>query len=127
MEKAVLGGEILLTLVRARWVMARLDLRSGLGTLRRTQVATTSLPPEDAMAVSLRLGYAVWRTLSAVPLDATCLARSLALSAILARRGIDSQLVIGVKTDAGFAAHAWVERDGWPLLPHDGYERLHAL
>ena len=44
---------------------------------------------------------------------ATCLERSLALWWLLARRGIATQLRIGVrKTGAKFEAHAWVERDG---------------
>jgi hypothetical protein len=36
---------------------------------------------------------------------------------MLARRGIDSVLVIGVKMQPSFSAHAWVESGGRPLLP----------
>jgi Transglutaminase-like superfamily len=44
---------------------------------------------------------------------ATCLERSLVLWWLLARRGIASQLRIGVrKTGDKFEAHAWVEYDG---------------
>jgi len=50
------------------------------------------------------------------PLDCTCLHRSLVLCWLLARRGVASQLRIGVRQDEnGFAAHAWVEVDGIPL------------
>jgi hypothetical protein len=43
----------------------------------------------------------------------TCLERSLVLWWLLARRGVRSQLRIGVrKTGDNFEAHAWVERDG---------------
>jgi hypothetical protein len=45
----------------------------------------------------------------------TCLARSLALVWLLRRRGIAAELRIGVNTDDGFLAHAWVERDGAAL------------
>jgi hypothetical protein len=38
------------------------------------------------------------------------------LTRILASRGIETKLVIGVRADAGFAAHAWVELDGVALL-----------
>jgi len=44
---------------------------------------------------------------------ATCLERSLALWWLLARRGVASQLRIGVrKTGEKFEAHAWVEHGG---------------
>ncbi len=49
----------------------------------------------------------------------TCLPRSLALQRMLARRGIASELRIGVRKESngagGIAAHAWVEVDGVPL------------
>ena len=44
------------------------------------------------------------------PYDATCLRRSLVLWWLLRRRGIDSRLRIGARTDGdNFSAHAWVE------------------
>jgi hypothetical protein len=47
------------------------------------------------------------------PIPSTCLERSLALWWLLGRKGIATQLRIGVRKDAGkFAAHAWVERLG---------------
>jgi hypothetical protein len=42
--------------------------------------------------------------------------QSLVLSGLLARRGIDSRLVLAVRPGESFAAHAWVEYDGQPLL-----------
>jgi hypothetical protein len=45
--------------------------------------------------------------------------RALVLTALLARRGIDSSLVIAVQTEP-FGGHAWVERQGVPLLPAAG-------
>lgn len=45
-----------------------------------------------------------------------CLPRSLVLWRMLARRGIPSELCIGVRHDErGFRAHAWVEHAGRPL------------
>lgn len=46
-----------------------------------------------------------------VPLPPNCLLDSLALLAILARRGIGCELVFGVKLDP-FAAHCWLEANG---------------
>lgn len=46
----------------------------------------------------------------------TCLLKSLALYLRLRRRGIDTQLRIGVSKDGEiFSAHAWLERDGVPI------------
>jgi len=47
------------------------------------------------------------------PLAGTCLSRSLTLWWLLRRRGIRTDLRIGVRKEAGrFEAHAWVEREG---------------
>jgi hypothetical protein len=55
--------------------------------------------------------------------------QALVLSALLARRGIGSELVIGVRPGPSFAAHAWVELEG-RILPAGtdvDYRRLAAL
>jgi hypothetical protein len=45
------------------------------------------------------------------------------LSALLSARGISSTLVIGANSEPDFVAHAWVEHEGWPLLPPRGFEQ----
>ena len=50
----------------------------------------------------------------------TCLARSLALTRMLRARGVAAETKIGVKTDDGFHAHAWVEVAGVPITPAAG-------
>jgi hypothetical protein len=51
-----------------------------------------------------------------VPLGSACLAQSLTLSTLLARQGIDSEVVIAVRPGgAPLDAHAWVEHRGEPL------------
>jgi len=46
----------------------------------------------------------------------TCLPRSLALQALLRRQGIEADLRIGVRREAGeLRAHAWIEQAGSPL------------
>src|SRR4051794_10146481 len=49
---------------------------------------------------------------------ATCLTRSLSMHAMLGRRGIATQLRIGVAKDANgqLLAHAWLERHGAKLV-----------
>ena len=75
------------------------------------------------------LGRAVWRLLSVLPADVKCLSQALVLDSMLSRRRIDSLVVIGVDGGERFAAHAWVEHRGRPVLPDGGdrYERLVEL
>jgi transglutaminase superfamily protein len=123
--KVALGLEILAAYGRVRWLLWRGDLVTTLKRLRAEGGAATKALPVDELD-GRRLGNAVGRTLRVLPTDARCLMRSLVLSSLLARRGIDSSLVIGVRSDPSFAAHAWVEHDGEALLP-DGEEHYLRL
>ena len=69
------------------------------------------------------------RTLRWMPGDTRCLARSLVLTRLLARRGIPAKLVIGARAEPDFLAHAWVECEGEAVLsPGDGsFSRLVEL
>ena len=86
-------------------------------------------PADGALVEAHRLGRAVGRTLRLLPGDTRCLARSLVLTRLLARRGIPAKLVIGARADPDFLAHAWVECAGHAVLPAgDGsYGRLVEL
>ena len=123
-RKAQLAGEVLTAYGKVRWWLPRHQLDDVVARLR--QVASAHPPgsgdvalvdPESAQLSGLRLGRAVSRTLRLLPTDSRCLVRSLVLTALLARRGLSSSLVIGVRSDPEFAAHAWVEHAGRPLLP----------
>jgi hypothetical protein len=58
------------------------------------------------------------------PRRAMCLEQSLALFALLRRRGIDAEIRFGIQT-LPFSAHAWVEVDGAPVNEkHDQIEQL---
>jgi hypothetical protein len=62
--------------------------------------------------------YAYWLTVAArwQPVQALCLAQSLALHTWLRGEGVPTDLRIGVsKADAQLAAHAWVELNGVPI------------
>ena len=75
-----------------------------------------------------RLGKVVGRTLGVLPTDSRCLIRSLVLVRILARRSVPSTLVIGVRKNSKFEAHAWVEHEGKAILPSgEDYTRLTEL
>jgi hypothetical protein len=123
-----LAVEILMTYARVRWVMRRRGLRGTLDALRggAARAEGDSAVP---VATGRRLGRAVGRTLRPLPADTRCLMQSLVLTALLARRGIDSRLVIAVSPGERFAAHAWIEHDGAPLLPAEAptFEQLVTL
>jgi len=127
-EKAVLGVEIVRAYSRARWLLWRSDLPTTLTVLR----ADAGVPVADqveAGRTGVRLGTAVGKTLRHLPFDSRCLMRSLVLTRLLARRGIETSFVIAVKPDSEFVAHAWVERNGVPLLEpaEDEFARIVEL
>jgi hypothetical protein len=111
--KLRLGGEILATYVRVRWAMRREELHRLVGRLRTPADAAEPFPRERRE----QLAGAVMGLLAMLPTDSRCLVRSLVYLAMLDRRGVQSTLVIGVRTDPEFAAHAWVECENEPLLP----------
>ena len=121
-RKARLGGEILAVYARIRRTMRKEDLSSLVSTLRKPRSDAEPVP----LTVRFQLAGAVQRVLSVLPTDSRCLIRSLVLLALLERRGVASTLVIGVRAEPDFAAHAWVESEGRELLPSgDGeYRRL---
>jgi hypothetical protein len=72
--------------------------------------SSKSTEQTGAAATIARIEAAAARHLFFTP---TCLVRSLVLAAMLRRRGLDAQLRIGARKEAGqFEAHAWVELDG---------------
>jgi hypothetical protein len=113
LEKLSLVLEILRDYGRVRWLLARRALPAVVAELRGATPAATD---PQLQAIGKRLGHVVQRTLSPLPFDSRCLARSLVLISVLSRRGIATTLVIGVAVEPSFAAHAWVESGGVPLL-----------
>jgi Transglutaminase-like superfamily len=124
-EKLGLATEIVGAYARARWWLWRTDLPTTLSSLRATSPDPRQRAADPART-GVRLGRAVGRTLRHLPFDSRCLMRSLVLTSVLARRGIESSLVIEVQSEPRFAAHALVEHRGVPLLPPagPGFRRL---
>ncbi len=117
-HKLALAREIVVEYVRVRRLLRRRDLP-------RTLEAIRAVTPAELLPVGTtdeRLAGAVRRTLHRLPANSRCLMQSLVLTRLLARRGRDAKLVIGVSPAGRFSAHAWVERDGVPLLPAHGQE-----
>jgi hypothetical protein len=127
---ALLVAEILVAYGPARLRLHRRrlpDLVAASRSMRRRPLPALSEP--EATRVAARLGRAVTRTLALLPTDSRCLVSSFVLSRLLERRGIDARLVVAVCPEPEFAAHAWVEHRGRPLLRSGGpgYQRLVEL
>jgi hypothetical protein len=117
-ERLRIAAEILGTYCAARWWILRLSFPEAVAAARDVRPdAALELPDCDVHEAGVRLGRAVQRTLRALPVDSRCLVTALVLTRMLARRGISSTFVLGVRSQPRFAAHAWVERQGVPLLP----------
>ena len=114
--KAWLGLEIARTYLQVRAALRQRDLRAVVSQLR---AADTPAPRHPELAAA-RLAAVVQRTLASAPPRSRCLVQSLVLTRLLARRGIESSLVIAVSPGQRFAAHAWVESGGIELLPSGG-------
>ena len=131
-RKLRLTAEVLGAYCRVRWWLRQNELPEVVRRLRGWQPVGAGAsgqarePGEAEYESGLRLGRAVVRTLRLLPTDGRCLMRSLVLTGLLARRGISSTLIIGVRPAPEFAAHAWVEHERRPLLPpgERGYGRL---
>ncbi len=119
-ERVRLATEIVAAYVRARRTIGRAPIAVVVERLRAAGGISTA-PIGGSLALARGLGGAVERTLAYMPGDARCLTRSLVLTQLLARRGMPAKLVIGTRSSPGFAAHAWVELGGQPVLsPGDG-------
>jgi hypothetical protein len=115
-QKASLAVEIIGTYVRARRLLRRDELHEAVRAIRASGPPTRA-PDGEQLLIGIRLGRIVGKTLGVLPADSRCLVRSLVLTSLLVRRGIESALVIGVHPEPSFKAHAWVECAGTPLLP----------
>lgn len=108
--------EILATYLKVRWLLRRRQLPEVVARLRAEGARRRAAGPALDPAGVWRCAEAVLRVLRLLPTDSRCLVRSLVLLAVLARRGAEAELVIGVLPQPRFAAHAWLEHDGVPLL-----------
>jgi hypothetical protein len=124
-EKGAIAIEIAAIYPRARWLVARRGLRDAVAALRRGSAGGVVLSADPRQQQeAIRLGDLVRRVLEPMPFDSRCLMRSLVLTAMLARRGIFAAVVVGVRTDPVFEAHAWVESNGVALLPALDFSRV---
>lgn len=97
-------------LLPAVWVGLRL-----FGIPRGTHSSRVSLGA-DPRVDPQRMAWLVNAAAARHPLPVTCLSRSVLLAWMLSRRGVATQLRIGVRPrDGSLLAHAWLEHEGRPL------------
>jgi hypothetical protein len=125
-----LAVEVIRIYARVRWLLARRGAARSVAAIRG-ELSEHAATDSDQLRVvrGRRLGGAVVRVLRVLPTDSRCLMRSLVLTGLLARRGVYAKVVIGVRPEPSFGAHAWVEVDGQPLLASDEatFQRLVEL
>lgn len=107
---------------RYRRVLRRSGLAAALVALQSERVITA----RGSGWRTLR-AYRLWRRLFRQgPTARDCLTSSLALAAVLRRRGVDCELCVGF-VDRPFAAHAWVESRGLVLNDTIECRRRHRV
>jgi hypothetical protein len=127
-DKGRLIAEILRHYAPLLRALRRDELVAVLATARDQRGAGAArLGAQEEHETALRLGSIVARVLKELPTDSRCLIQSVVLLRVLARRGIEADLVIGIHDDGGFAAHAWVEHERHALLPAGNFEQLARL
>lgn len=128
-EKLRLVSEIVSIYIRVRRLVDARPIDEVVATLRPVPVSSGSEDDHAELVFAARLGRVVEQTLAPLPGDTRCLSRSLVLLAMLARRGLSATLVLGVRAEPTFGAHAWVERGGHALLApiEEGGQRLTEL
>jgi len=104
-------AEITWTALRIRRLVARNDLPVVVARCRREHRQPVAAPSHDDV---VRVGRAVRKVLGVLPGDSSPLVTSLVLIAVLARRGVDTSLMIGMRDGAEPAPQAWVELGGLP-------------
>jgi Transglutaminase-like superfamily len=116
-ERIRLMAEIVGAYLCTRRALARAPIAAVVSEQRAQRSRSPPGRSDDPLVEARHLGSAVTRTLALLPGDTRCLARSLVLIRLLARRRISARLVIATRTTPSFAAHAWVEHAGLPVLP----------
>jgi transglutaminase superfamily protein len=93
------------------------------------QGSAGTVPGPEMRVLARRVGWAVRTASTRTPWQNACLARSLAGAAMLRRRGIPADVVMGVANIGGgaFTAHAWLSSGGDILTGGRGHEGYRVI
>jgi len=97
------------------WILLRIrslpKLHAGLRQVLK-RVGRQCVPHEEVVQIAEAVNMAAAHS----PFPRTCLTRSLVLLKLLAQRGVEAELRVGVRLLSGkLDAHAWVEHEGVPV------------
>jgi hypothetical protein len=117
----------------AQLTRASIELRAvpasrtiGLLGLVRSSELLDSAAPEHLNEAEL-VGRSITRAANKLPWRPTCLPQALAVKRMLGRRGIASELHLGVTSPTVRQAHAWVTVAGQPVVGRAGLEQFVPL
>jgi transglutaminase-like putative cysteine protease len=121
--------EAIASLATARLAMACIPFRriaAWLGT-SGAETAADASPEETRTAEAV--GWAVEVMGRRVPWDGRCLARALAATSMLRRRGVEGTVTFGVREgeSAGFDAHAWLRVGSLVVTGGPGHDRFKRI
>ena len=123
--------EAAVLLVLARCLVAYVPLRRW-----RSRIATAPQERLPVPALVRRVSWVVGRVADAVPFAAVCLPQAMAAQWMLRRRGVASQLTMGVRPEAvspkrgsapRLAYHAWLQVGGQCVIGGRGIETYSAF
>ncbi|RAJ80160.1 transglutaminase superfamily protein [Chitinophaga dinghuensis] len=112
--------------LKARMLTSLLETSLAISSLKSTRKLLSffkkNIGPatEDEAIIIIDCYTTIFNRMQALPsLKGRCLSRSLALSFMLSRKGISSDLRIGVcHYNGNLDSHAWLERNGRPINDH---------
>ena len=109
-----LACEAWLVALRVKRMLAVRGLAESVAWAETVSVAALREMDND---VACRMGRVVNLTCRFCVMSSTCLTRSLTLKRLFTRRGVPSQLKIGIRIEEAkaLAAHAWLEVNGAPV------------
>ncbi len=104
-------GRAVTELALARWRLGRRQVRDvmGAGALPALPLAKSG-SSEKSTSLTARVAWAIPRVAARVPWRSDCLVQATAAQRWLSRKGVPTDLHIGVRKDRaiGFEAHAWL-------------------
>ena len=122
-----LSGKEIRLLAEAWWALLLADLSLRVLPLPRVQRMLAGSPSPPSAKRDLDLQRTAWLVHVAARhhiLPIRCLQRALALQRVLSKRGLVTDLKIGVqRRDGNLFAHAWLEADGLPLAESEEIDR----
>jgi hypothetical protein len=108
--------EVVTTRVQVDRALRKQDFAEAVAAVRGPVLVSPGVT-QAQLDEAVRLGRAVVRVMRWWPGDRRCLAKTLVVTGMLARRNVGCRVVIGVRVSPGFGAHAWPELGGRALLP----------